>query len=41
LMSVDIRQALTSLRFPKRVETVSRSQLSKVHTGDSTRPAET
>jgi hypothetical protein len=41
LMSVDIRQSLTSLRFPSRVETVSRSQLSKVHTGDSTRPAET
>lgn len=41
LMSVDIRQALTSLRFPSRVESVSRSQLSRVHTGDSTRPAET
>ena len=41
LMSVDVRQAFTSLRFPARVETVSRSQLSKVHTGDSTRPAET
>lgn len=41
LMSVDIRQACTSLRYPSRVETVSRSQLSKVHTGDSTRPAET
>jgi hypothetical protein len=41
LMSVDIRQACTSLRYPSRVETVSRSQLSKVHTGDTTRPAET
>lgn len=41
LMSVDVRQACTSLRFPARVETVSRSGLSKVHTGDSTRPAET
>jgi len=40
LMSVDIRQSLHCLRFPSRYETVSRSQLSKQHTGDSTRPAE-
>ena len=40
LMSVDIRQSLTSLRFPSRVESVSRTQLSRVHTGDSNRPAE-
>jgi hypothetical protein len=36
LMSVDLRQAFTSLRFPKRIATVSRSQLSISHTGDST-----
>ncbi|KAL9613696.1 MAG: hypothetical protein Q9167_001773 [Letrouitia subvulpina] len=36
-MSVDTRQSLTCLRFPSRVETVSRSQLSKFHTGDLTR----
>ncbi|KAF2275538.1 uncharacterized protein EI97DRAFT_63741 [Westerdykella ornata] len=41
LMSVDLRQAFTSLRFPSRVESVSRTQLSRVHTGDSNRPAET
>jgi len=40
LMSVDIRQSLHCLRFPSRYETVSRTQLSKQHTGDSTRPAE-
>lgn len=37
-MSVDTRQSLNCLRFPSRFETVSRSQLSKVHTGDLTRP---
>ena len=38
LMSVEARQSLNCLRYPSRFETVSRSQLSKVHTGDSTRP---
>jgi hypothetical protein len=38
LMSVDIRNSCTSLRFPSRNETTSRAQLSTVHTGDSTRP---
>jgi hypothetical protein len=38
LMSVDARQSLNCLRYPSRFETVSRSQLSKVHTGDLTRP---
>jgi hypothetical protein len=40
LMSVDIRQSLHCLRFPCRYESISKSQLSKAHTGDSTRPAE-
>ncbi|KAM0795581.1 hypothetical protein BDR22DRAFT_590505 [Usnea florida] len=38
LMSVDIRQSLTCLRYPSRFETVSRTQLSKEHSGDLTRP---
>lgn len=41
LMSVDTRQSLTCLRYPSRFETVSRTQLSKAHTGDSTRPLDT
>lgn len=40
LMSVDIRQSLNCLRLPSRYESVSRSQLSKQHTGDSTREPE-
>ncbi|KZF23133.1 hypothetical protein L228DRAFT_105000 [Xylona heveae TC161] len=40
LMSVDSRLSRTCLRFPARVENISRSQLSSVHTGDLTRPAE-
>jgi hypothetical protein len=40
LMSVDIRQSLNCLRFPSRYESISRTQLSKQHTGDSTREAE-
>lgn len=40
LMSVDIRQSLHCLRFPSRYETVSRSQLSRQHTSENTRPAE-
>jgi hypothetical protein len=40
LMSLDLREAFTSLCFPSRVESISRSQLSAVHTGKSTRPAE-
>ena len=38
LMSVDTRQSLTCLRYPSRFETVSRTQLSKEHCGDLTRP---
>lgn len=38
LMSVDIRACRASLRFPARDVTVSRAQLSSVHTGDLTRP---
>ena len=38
LMSVDLRQSLTCLRYPSRFETVSRTQLSKEHSGDLTRP---
>ena len=38
LMSVDIRQSLACLRYPSRFETVSRTQLSKEHSGDSIRP---
>lgn len=38
LMSVDRRQSFTCLRYPSRSETVSRTQLSKVHTGDLNRP---
>jgi hypothetical protein len=35
LMSSDLRAALNCLRHPSRFMPVSRSQLSKVHTGDS------
>lgn len=35
LMSVEIRTSLNCLRHPSRFMPVSRSQLSKVHTGDS------
>lgn len=38
LMSVDRRHCLICLRYPARYQTVSRSQLSKAHTGDSNRP---
>lgn len=38
LMSVDIRQSLTCLRYPSRFEALSRTQLSKEHSGDLTRP---
>lgn len=35
LMSVDIRLCLNCLRYPSRFMSVSRTQLSRVHTGDS------
>jgi hypothetical protein len=35
LMSVDIRTCLNCLTHPSRFMPVSRSQLSRVHTGDS------
>ena len=38
LMSVEARQCLYCLRYPSRFETVATSQLSKVHTGELTRP---
>lgn len=39
-MSVDVRQSLNCLQFPSRYKSISRSQLSKQHTGDNTREAE-